>query len=157
MHFMSVYKLVQTGRLPAVKLGSRWKIDPAELEQFVGRHRQVRHRWVLVGSSSRRVESLRDALGAGHQLWAIGFAGLSDAIEAEPEVVLIDPTADRQAALAALGLCRQQSEPPFTVLLVPPDEPALVADALQDGLVTLVSLTAADQLAEQIETVLHWR
>jgi excisionase family DNA binding protein len=37
MHSMSVYKLLQSGSLPAIKVGKRWKIDAVKLEQWVNR------------------------------------------------------------------------------------------------------------------------
>ena len=35
VHYMTAYRYVRSGRLPAHKLGSEWQIDPADLEQLI--------------------------------------------------------------------------------------------------------------------------
>lgn len=151
MHFMSVYKLVQTGQLPALKIGSRWKIDPEQLADWIARRHGARRSWLLVGSAARQGE-LTAALGAGHELRVTRFDELAAALREAPDVVLIDASDDPDAALAALSLCREQSAV-FTVLLVTEPDSRLVSAAVDQGLVTLMSSAASPEVVAQIEGI----
>lgn len=153
---MSVYKLVQTGRLPAAKIGHRWKIDPADLEAWIAAHRQSGRRWLLVGATDRTTERLREALGGAHELRCASFAGLREALGEAYDVIVIDTAVDRHAALAALNLCRSAGSASFAVLLVAETERQVLSDCLGQGLVTLMPAPPTPRAVEQIGAVLHW-
>lgn len=63
LHYMTVYRHVRTGRLPAVQLGGRWWVDPADLGRLATRVRPGRAvrppRW------GERQQRLVDRLLAG--------------------------------------------------------------------------------------------
>ena len=40
VHYMTAYRYVRTGRLPAVKDGAEWRVDPADLAEWVDAYRQ---------------------------------------------------------------------------------------------------------------------
>ncbi len=155
MHFMSVYKLVQTGELPALKIGSRWKIDPDQLEDWIARRRGVRREWVLLGPSDTIRDTIELSLGADQRLRRLDFDQVTEALEDHPSVVLIDATRDRHAALAALDVCRAQVPPPFTILLVAEPTQDLVTAALAHGVVTLMPSPALPEWIDQVETMVE--
>lgn len=156
MHFMSVYKLVQTGQLPAMKVGSRWKIDPEQLDAWMARRSGVRRSWLLVGADSTTRSELERQLGAGHTVRAVSFGQLRDALEDKPDIVLLDSGPDRHAALAALAICRAQSPPPLPVLAIETTDCETVRAALEQGPVTLLARGARLGTIAQIETMLPW-
>ena len=149
MHFMSVYKLVQSGQLPAVKIGSRWKIDPGQLDHWIDRRRGVQPDWLLIATPPALRDALGQALGDGARIRRVELAHLAGALADSPDVVVVDPTIDPHAALAALDVCRDRERPPMAVLLVRDvAEPAL-ADALTRGPVTVLRWPATtDDLAQ---------
>lgn len=156
MHFMSVYKLVQTGRLPALKIGHRWKIDPGELDDWLARHRQCTRGWLLVGAAAGRADRLAGCLGPHDRLRVLDFGDLAAALADEPDVVLIDAVRDHHAALAALGLARRRPHPPLAALLIDPDDRAALEAALGQGVVTLVAWPPSAAAMEQLTALLHW-
>lgn len=156
MHFMSVYKLVQSGELPAAKIGSRWKIDPFQLDGWIARHGGQARRWLLVGDEPALACELACRLGAGHQVTEVPFAGLRDALAEPYDAVLIHAGDDANAALAALGVVRTLEPRPFAVLLVGEPTRALIAGALETGLVSLLSVEALLRAADELGAVLHW-
>jgi excisionase family DNA binding protein len=137
MHYMSVYKMVQQHRLPAVKVGSRWKIDAEQLHLWLAGRAAEPGRWLLVGAAITALPAA--AAGWQARLEPVAFEQLAAALEAPPETIVIDSRGDPQVALAALGLCRQTAPETWLVLLVSADPPpALVRDALALGPLTLL-------------------
>ena len=155
MHFMSVYKMVQTGRLPAVKVGSRWKIDPETLRSWMGRQSQLQRSWLLVGSRESTARSLQALLGGGHRVLSIGFDHLRDALEEAPDAVLLDATVDSHAALAALEVCRRSAGGAYLALCVGELSVELLRAALAGGVVTLLDLPINSQHVEQLTSQLQ--
>ncbi|MBI5834894.1 MAG: helix-turn-helix domain-containing protein [Armatimonadetes bacterium] len=150
MHFMSVYKMVQSGRLPAVKVGSRWKIDPEALRAWMSRQSQVQRNWVLVGSRESTARSLQALLGTGHRVQAVGFEHLRETIAEDPDAILLDCTVDAHAALAALDYCRQVAATSYLALCVGEPSAELLRDALAGGVVALLGLPINSQHVEQL-------
>ena len=75
VHYMTVYRYVRLGQLPASKVGSSWRIDPADLEAFRSRpHARVAE------SETDLVDRIRGALLAGDE--ARAWTLLSDASRA---------------------------------------------------------------------------
>lgn len=155
MHFMSVYKLVQTGELPAAKIGSRWKIDPGQLDDWIARQGGQARRWLLLGPDQPLAEQLGQALGGGHQIEAVPFGAVADALDGA-DVVLINAAADHNAALAALAVVHRQRPRPFCLLLVDVPTRALVVGALEVGLVSLLSIDDLRSAADEVGAALHW-
>ena len=156
MHFMSVYKLVQTGRLPALKLGSRWKIDPAELDRWIEQRQGVRRQWLLVGRDETYAQRLANKAGLNRRIERCGFDELAAALDDGPQGVLIDVGGDWQIAMAALAVCRGQSQTPFCALLVESPSAAQIAEALDDGPVNLLPRRLEPDVLELLETSLGW-
>lgn len=156
MHFMSVYKLVQSGELPAAKIGSRWKIDPFQLDGWIARHGGQIRRWLLVGPDAALGRELAGRLGAGHLVETVPYGGLAEALAAPLDVVLVDAGDDPHAALAALAVVRSAEPRPFAVLLVGEPTRALIAGALECGLVSLLSTQALLRAADELGAALHW-
>ncbi|MCC7495154.1 MAG: helix-turn-helix domain-containing protein [Fimbriimonadaceae bacterium] len=154
MHFMSVYKLVQSGELPALKIGSRWKIDPGQLDDWIARRRGIQREWLLVGGGERLLAAVEHSVGPAAAVHQVPFGAVGVALSDSPDVVLIDATGDGHAALAALDVCRSQEPPPLAVLLVDQPSPALVDAALAHGLTTLMPAPACEQWVAQVEAVL---
>ena len=159
MHFMSVYKLVQQGKLPAVKLGSRWKIDARQLHAWIAEHGPRAHDgeerlWLLVGSRGEGPSALESLAGSRHTVRTVSYGDLLGALAAAPQVVLLDAGADANLALAAHGLCRRHAPATPVILLV--EEPAapLVAEALAHGVVTLLALPVGEGHVAQLAALL---
>lgn len=149
MHEMSVYKLLQEGRLPASKVGSRWKIDADELRSWLARHQQVTRRWLLVGSRPSVQRALQALLGPGHAVAATEFAGLREQLDLKPALVLFDSTTDADLALAGLAFAAHHAPVTPRLLLVAPPCADVIHDALQSGVVTLLSLPVTCAQVEQ--------
>src|SRR4051794_24303279 len=99
VHYMTAYRYVRTGRLPAHKVGIEWRVDPADLTAFIGDGAAMSP----VRRAPRRVDYRRrlvDRLVAGdeHGSWAI----LQDALTAglAPDRVYLDVIAP---ALVIIG------------------------------------------------------
>jgi excisionase family DNA binding protein len=157
MHFMSVYKMVQSGRLPALKIGSRWKIDQEELRTWMAKHHQGRSSWLLVGAGDATARHFEALLGPGCDFRRAGFDNLCPALDEAPDVVLIDTTRDTQTALAALALARTGEPPPLAVLLVGRPVPPAVMQALEHGVVVMMPIPAFPGYLEQIGDLLRCR
>jgi excisionase family DNA binding protein len=155
MHYMSVYKMVQQGRLPAIKIGSRWKIDPEELRQWAARHQQTGRCWLLAGGRESSVAALRALLGPQHMVRGVPFGALRAALDDEHDVLLLDTTLDPQAALAALALCREVTGAALTILLIGPPAADVLHEALRDGVVTALALPFTAAQVEQVSALLH--
>ncbi len=150
MHFMSVYKMVQSGRLPAVKVGSRWKIDPSALRAWMDRQSQSQRNWLLVGARESTARALQALLGSGHQVAAIGFDRLRDSLDDGADVILLDATVDANAALAALDYCRHVASTQHLAVCVGDPTAELVRGALAGGVVTLLNLPINTNHIEQL-------
>lgn len=71
VHYMTAYRYVRTGLLPATKEGAVWHVDPAELERFQARDRPRRGPRSRAGYADR----LADRLAVGDE------AGSSELVE----------------------------------------------------------------------------
>jgi len=156
MHFMSVYKLVQSGRLPALKLGSRWKIDPVELERWIEQRQGIRRQWLLVGSSDGYAQRLASAAGSHRRIERCGFDELTWALSDGAPGVLVDTASDWHAAMAAMAVCREHDPAPFCALLVDQPTAAQIAEALTDGPVNLLPRQLPPDVLELLENSLGW-
>jgi excisionase family DNA binding protein len=76
VHYMTAYRYVRTGRLPAVSIGGRWELDPADLAAMVPAD-GVRRR-VQGGSRARAATQLEGRLLEGDEAGA--FAICEDAL-----------------------------------------------------------------------------
>jgi excisionase family DNA binding protein len=94
MHSMTVYKMAQEGKLPAIKIGGRWKIDEVRLSRWIAEQEEERTRRALVVDQDEHIRTM--------------FEGLSQTIGCE--VVFAD---DVRAAQEHL-----QTEGPFDVIFV---------------------------------------
>jgi MerR family transcriptional regulator, light-induced transcriptional regulator len=97
VHYMTVYRYVRTGRLPAVKEAGEWRVDRAAVDQLRRRHAGPRPREPRRVWSTRR---LLDRLVAGDEqgTWQLVEAALSSG--ADPSEVHLDLIAP---ALRAIG------------------------------------------------------
>ncbi len=154
MHFMSVYKLVQSGQLPALKIGSRWKIDPDQLGDWLARRRGAPREWLLLGSDAALAQDLAQVAPPGHRLGTVGYGQLNEALQLRPEVVLIDPAPDPAAALAALDLCQSQESPPLAVWLLRETDRDHLSPALDLGLLTILSLPPTAEAMTRLAALL---
>ncbi len=156
MHFMSVYKLVQSGRLPALKHGSRWKIDPTELERWLEQRQGVRRQWLLVGGDDAYAQRLASGAGPRRRIERCGFDELTWALAGAPPGVLLDTATDWHAAMAALAVCREHDPAPFCALLVEQPSAARIAEALTSGPVNLLPRRLPPEVLDVLETSLGW-
>lgn len=156
MHFMSVYKLVQSGRLPALKLGSRWKIDPDELARWIEQRQGIRRQWLLVGSDESYAQRLATAAGPNRRIERCGYDELSWALADNPPGLLLDTVGDWHASMAALALCRERDPAPFCALLVEQPAAAQIAEALSGGAVNLLPRRLTPEVLELLENSLGW-
>ena len=102
VHYMTVYRYVRTGRLPARRVGAQWQIDPHDLAVVASTAGQP-GRFVAGGTRPPRAELRRrmvDRLVAGDEpgSWAVAQAALAGG--AVPEEVVIDGIA---AAMRTIG------------------------------------------------------
>ncbi len=81
VHYMTVYRYVRTGRLPAVKTAGEWRVDPADVDRL-GRQ----ERTLPVGGPRRSWATSRmlDRLLAGDEVGAWSVAESALASGAEP-------------------------------------------------------------------------
>ena len=103
IHYMTAYRYVRTGRLPAERAGARWMVDPADLDRLRPRGRRPRGQ----GRTAAR-RQLEDRLLAGDEAgaWSVIEAALAAGMD--PDEVHLELTApalrsigDRWAAGAA--------------------------------------------------------
>lgn len=99
VHYMTAYRYVRTGRLPAVSVNGRWQIDPADLAG-VARHPAVPTR-IRGGSRSRTAGLLESRLVEGDEEGA--YAVCADALAewANPADLYLDLIAP---SLRSIGL-----------------------------------------------------
>jgi excisionase family DNA binding protein len=90
VHYMTVYRYIRTGRLPAVKMAGEWQVDPADVDRLhqqpVARVRGSRRSW----ATSRMLDRLLagDELGA----WTVAESALaSGADPADINLELLAP------------------------------------------------------------------
>ena len=88
VHYMTAYRYVRSGRLPAHKLGTEWQIDPADLEQLIAAPAPRRGR----GGTPRAVhrERLEGRLIEGDEQGAWGVVESALVSGAEPAEILTD-------------------------------------------------------------------
>jgi excisionase family DNA binding protein len=92
VHYMTVYRYVRTGRLPATRIGAQWWIDPSDLRNagvgavVAGRTRTATH----TASQATAVRRLEDRLVAGDEpgVWTIVESRLGSG--SHPDEVLLD-------------------------------------------------------------------
>ncbi|HLI44924.1 MAG TPA: B12-binding domain-containing protein [Acidimicrobiales bacterium] len=97
VHYMTAYRYVRTGRLPALKVHGQWQVDPAELDRLretqpPARSRRAPRTWATA--------RLLDRLLAGDEIgaWELTESALSSGADpADVELELIAP------ALRAIG------------------------------------------------------
>ena len=155
MHFMSVYKLVQTGQLPALKIGCRWKIDSEQLDDWLAQRRAAPpRRWLLLSRDDLLGRNLAGALPAGHHLSLVDYARLSEALDERPAAVLIDPLPDAGAAVAALDYCQAHDDPPMAVWLLRPHQREPLAPAWDLGLLTVLALPPSSAALARLAALL---
>jgi len=85
VHYMTAYRYVRTGRLPAVKVGAEWRVRPSDLSSLVRDPLATPHR--RRGDYYRRLE---DRLVAGDEAgaWAVTQNALAAGVE--PEELYLD-------------------------------------------------------------------
>jgi excisionase family DNA binding protein len=103
VHYMTVYRWVRTGRLPATRIGAEWRVDPADVEAMrrrpaaAGRDRGSRGR---PRSRAAAAQRLRQRLIAGDEAGAWAVLEELMAAGASPTDVYVDVITP---ALAAVG------------------------------------------------------
>lgn len=100
VHYMTVYRYVRTGRLPAAKRGKTWAVAPGDLDRFLARPAPAERGRGGRSGTGDAVERLRDRLVAGDEpgAWTIVEEALAGGLE--PDEVLLDLIG---AALGAVG------------------------------------------------------
>ncbi len=91
VHYMTAYRYVRTGRLPASRDGAQWRIDPADLDRF----RQPRSRPAPRGTRALARERLERRMVAGDVVgsWSVVERTLaSGATPAEIHLELVVPS-----------------------------------------------------------------
>jgi excisionase family DNA binding protein len=86
LHYMTVYRYVRTGRLPAVKNGAEWWIDPVDVARLRGAQSPRPTRGAGRGAAAAR---LRTRLVAGDEPGAWGIVERSMGSGMAPEGVLL--------------------------------------------------------------------
>jgi len=76
---------VQQGKLPAVKLGSRWKIDARQLHAWIAEHGPRAHDgeerlWLLVGARGEGPSALESLAGSRHTVRTVSHGDLPGAL-----------------------------------------------------------------------------
>ncbi len=87
VHYMTVYRYVRTGRLPAVKRGGEWRVEPAALERLRRVQEAPRRRRPPRAGAAER---LLDRLLAGDELGAWNVVESALASGAQPSEVHLD-------------------------------------------------------------------
>lgn len=108
VHYMTAYRYVRTGRLPAVKHGAEWRVDPADLEAFRAASAAGAGRRPTRDAGTRRGSRTR-GLGYPHRLEGRLLAGdeagawtiLSDAMTSgvEPAELYLEVMAPAMASI----------------------------------------------------------
>ncbi len=92
VHYMTAYRYVRTGRLPAVQIGSQWWVDPRDLRGATGKEAVAGRPRAVTRQSSRRAAAkrLEGRLVAGDEAgaWAIIEARLGAG--SSPDDVILD-------------------------------------------------------------------
>lgn len=94
VHYMTAYRYVRTGRLPAVKEGAEWRVDPRDLERFNGGTSTRARRRRRADYPTR----LADRLVAGDEpgAWAVTEDALTAGLEpAEVYLELFSPAMEQ--------------------------------------------------------------
>ncbi len=120
VHYMTVYRYVRTGRLPATKVGAEYRVDPADLEATratpATRNRRRRTDWatrveerLLAGDEAGAWAIIEDALTSGVEPTEIHLRVLSPALAsigdrwASGEVTVADEHQASAVALRVIG------------------------------------------------------
>jgi excisionase family DNA binding protein len=92
VHYMTAYRYVRTGRLPATRIGSQWWVDPGDLEEAGAGAQVAGHARTATRKASRAtaVRRLEDRLVAGDEpgAWTIVESRLGSG--SDPEEILLD-------------------------------------------------------------------
>jgi len=109
VHYMTAYRYVRTGRLPAVQIGSQWWVDPRDLTGATGKEAVAGRPRAVTRQSSRRVAArrLEGRLVAGDEAgaWAIIEARLGAG--SSPDDVILDELGE---AMRSVGTRWQAGE-----------------------------------------------
>ena len=103
VHYMTAYRYVRTGRLPATRIGGQWWIDPADLASATNGATVAGHERATTRKTSRAtaVRQLEDRLVAGDEpgAWTIVESRLSSG--SDPDEVLLDGVAQAMRSVGA--------------------------------------------------------
>src|SRR5579871_4623953 len=102
VHYMTAYRYVRTGRLPATQIGSHWFVDPRDLSRLsagaavAGRPRAVTRQSARMSATRR----LQDRLIAGDEAGAWGIVEGRLGSGSNPDEILLD---ELSLAMRAVG------------------------------------------------------
>jgi excisionase family DNA binding protein len=101
VHYMTAYRYVRSGRLPAKKVGSTWRIDIADLQRLAAGEDPESLHVQRSGGSPRAAHRTRleSRLVAGDEAGAWGVLDAAMAAGADPDEVLLDLLSPSMASI----------------------------------------------------------
>jgi excisionase family DNA binding protein len=142
MHFMSVYKMVQNGTLPALKIGNRWKIREDLLQDWIEEQGASASRQVLVIDEDPTLgERLRQTWGNGTKVVSTTQPeeALAQIERTSFDLILLDLDLERTRGVPTYRRLRERINGHTRIVLTTSDATrAPVAEALQYGPIALL-------------------
>ena len=101
VHYMTAYRYVRSGRLPARKVGSTWRIDITDLQRLAAGEDPESQHVQRAGGSPRAAHRARleSRLVAGDEAGAWGVLDAAMAAGADPDEVLLDLLSPSMASI----------------------------------------------------------
>ena len=95
VNYMTVYKLAQSGKIPATKVGGRWRLERKTLDTWIAKHAAPRKGSVLVAVRGTQVAGRirRIVAEQGHKVVIVttGDEALNELGRKHYDLILLDP------------------------------------------------------------------